>query len=170
MKMMILLCSLIPSLGFALSCERAERMGEFMSMNGEKFMEAYKKHKSAGNKDELRVVVDDVNQARKMAYLFPALKDMGFPSVGGKGWEPFKVTMDKSSLKGMQSGWQMKNANGDIARVRLDFDPNKGGHYNIEVFKKGPQGKEPYKLSIEFNCNGKPCTGDQIKKMAKNFN
>lgn len=59
------------------------------------------------------------------------------------------VTMDKSSLKGMRSGWQMKNANGDIARVRLDFDPNKGGHYNIEVFKKGPKEKSP----INFQSN-----------------
>lgn len=170
MKKLLILILLTPVLSYSMSCDRAEKMGEYMSMNGNKFMDAYKKHKLAGNTDELRVVVDDVNQARKMAYRFPALEDMGFSSVGGKGWEPFMVTMDKSSLKGMRSGWQMKNANGDIARVRLDFDPNKGGHYNIEVFKKGPKGKEPYKLSIEFNCNGKPCTGDQIKKMAQGFN
>ncbi|GEM_PF-1608525 len=169
MKILLLISLFFPSLSFALSCERAEKMGEYLSMNGTKFMEAYKKHKLTGNADELRVAVGDVNQARKMAYNFPALKDLGFPPIG-KNWEPFVVKMEKSSLKDMRSGWKYKNAEGEIAIVRLDYDPVKGAHYNIDVMKKTPKGKESFKLSIEFDCNGKPCTGNQVKELAKKMN
>ena len=169
MKIFILLSILISAQAFALTCEKAEKMGEYLTMNGAKFMDAYKKHKLAGHTDELRVAVGDVNQARKMAYKFPALEDMGFPPVG-KNWEPFIVKMEKSSLKDMRSGWRYKKPNGDIATVRMDYDPVKGAHYNIDVMKKNPTGKESYKLSIEFDCNGKPCTGDQVKKLAQSMN
>lgn len=165
----ILIMLLIPHLAFALSCDRVEKISEYVSMNGKKFMDAYKKHKLAGNADELRVAVGDVNQARKLAYNFPALKDMGFPAIG-KSWEPFVVKMERSSLKGLRSGWKHINEAGDIAIVRLDYDPIKGAHYNIDITKKTMKGKEPYKLSIEFDCNGLPCTGDQVKKLAQNFN
>lgn len=169
MKILLMVMLLLPSIVFSLSCEKAEKMAEYLSMNGHQFMDAVKKNKIAGHTDELRVAVDDVNQARKMAYKFPPLEDMGFPPVG-KNWEPFIVTMDKSSLKGLRSGYKYKNANGDIAVIRLDYDPVKGGHYNIDVMKRTSKGKESYKLSIEFDCNGKKCTSDEIKKMAKNFN
>ncbi len=181
MKLLLIGLILIPSLSYALSCKQAEELGEYMSMNGRGFIEKYKAHKikieelkkkdpKAKIKDsELTLALDDVNQARRTAYNLPALKDLGFPPVG-KNWEPFVVKMESSSLKELRSGWQFKTANGDVARVRLDYDPVKGGHYNVEVFKKGASGKEPAKLAITFNCNGKPCTGDQIKKMAKGFN
>jgi hypothetical protein len=181
MKKIIFLFLFVPSLSFALSCEKAEKLGEYMSMNGKGFIEKYKAHKIKIQEEkkkfpnkkikdsELTLELDDVNQARKAAYNLPALQDLGFPPVG-KNWEPFVVKMESSSLKDLRSGWQYRNANGDVARVRLDFDPEKGGHYNIEVFKKGSNGKEPAKLAVTFNCNGKPCTGDQVKKMAKGFN
>jgi len=169
MKYLITLLCLFPVYSFALSCEKAEKMGEFLNMNGQKFMEASKKHKQAGNLGELSVSVGDVNQARKMAYKFPALQDLGFPPVT-KSWEPFIVKMEKSSLKGMRSGWKHTNANGDIAIIRLDFDPIKGGHYNIDVTKKTPTGKQSYKLAIEFDCNGKPCTSEQVVKLAQGMN
>lgn len=78
MKKLLILILLTPVLSYSMSCDRAEKMGEYMSMNGNKFMDAYKKHKLAGNTDELRVVVDDVNQARKMAHKFPASKTWDF--------------------------------------------------------------------------------------------
>jgi hypothetical protein len=169
MKHLLILLVLLPTQSFALNCEKAEKMGEFLNMNGKSFMEASKNHKLAGNAGELSVSVGDVNQARKMAYKFPALEDLGFPPID-KNWQPFIVKIDKSSLKGMRSGWQYKNANGDIAVIRLDYDPIKGGHYNIDVMKKTPKGKESYKLAIEFDCNGKPCSADQVVKLAKGMN
>ncbi len=169
MKQLLILFALFPITSFALNCEKAEKMGEFLNMNGKSFMEASKNHKLSGHAGELSLSAQDVNQARKMAYKFPALEDLGFPPIN-KTWEPFIVTMDKSSLKGMRSGWKYKNANGDIAIIRLDYDPIKGGHYNIEVMKKNPKGKESYKLAIEFDCNGKPCSSDQVVKLAKGMN
>jgi hypothetical protein len=169
MKYFLMTFVFIPLSSFALDCNKAEKMGEFLHMNGEAFMNASKKHKQAGNLTELSVSVGDVNQARKMAYKFPALQDLGFPPIN-KNWDPFIVKMDKSSLKGMRSGWQYKNANGDIAVIRLDYDPVKGGHYNIDVMKKTPKGKESYKLAIEFDCGGKPCTSAEVVKLAKGMN
>ena len=114
MKYFFMFLIFVPMTSFALDCNKAEKMGEFLHMNGEAFMDASKKHKLAGHADELRVSAGDVNQARKMAYKFPALQDLGFPPVT-KSWDTFIVKMDKSSLKGMRSGWKYKNANGDIA-------------------------------------------------------
>ncbi|MBA2403727.1 MAG: hypothetical protein H0V66_03065 [Bdellovibrionales bacterium] len=168
MKFLVIFLILTPLQSFAMDCAKAEKMGDFLNMNGKSFMEASKTHKLT-HKTELSVNVGDVNQARKMAYKFPALEDLGFPPVN-KNWDPFIVKMDKSSLKGMRSGWQYKNANGDIAIIRLDYDPIKGGHYNIDVMKKTPKGKESYKLAIEFDCNGRPCTSEQVVKLAKGMN
>ncbi len=168
MKNLVIFLTLVPFQSFAMDCAKAEKMGDLLNMNGKSFMEASKNHKLT-HKTELSVNVGDANQARKMAYKFPALEDLGFPPVN-KNWDPFIVKMDKSSLKGMRSGWQYKNANGDIAIIRLDYDPVKGGHYNIDVMKKTPKGKESYKLAIEFDCNGRPCTSEQVVKLAKGMN
>lgn len=169
MKYILITLFIFPYISFGLSCDRAEKVADYLSMDGKKFMEAYRNHKAAGNKDELRVAIGDVSQARKMAYTFPPLKDLGFPPIG-KNWEPFVVSMEKSSLYGMKSGRKFTNVNGDIATIRVDYDPVKGGHYNIEVMKRTHKGKESFKLSIEFDCAGKPCTPDQIKSIAKKIN
>lgn len=167
-KIFFILTLLYSYSSWSLSCEKIQKLGEYLNMSADQFMDAYKKHKLAGHKDELRELVGDVNKARKVAYNFPALKDFGFPPVG-KNWEPFVVKMEKSSLYGKRSGWKFTKPNGDVAVVRLDYDPVKGGHYNIEVMKRS-SGKESFKISFEFDCNGKQCTPEQIQKLAQKLN
>ncbi len=151
---------------WALSCKSIQQIGEYLDMTGDQFKSAYRAHKASGKTDELRKFVGDVNVARKISYDFPPLKDLGFPPVGKSGWEPFIVKMEKSSLYGKQSGWKYKTPKGDTAIIRMDYDPVKGGHYNIEVMERAT-GKESFKVSFEFDCNGKVCSPEQVVKLAE---
>lgn len=169
MKKSILLLLLLSNYAQALTCKQAEDMAEYLRMDAAAFKKKYRDHKLAGHKDEPSIKLDDVNQARKVAYKLPALEDFGFTPVNSKDWKPLTVRMESSSLYGMKSGRTMTNAKGEIATIRIDYDPEKGAHYNISVMTKSGKGKESFKAAIKFDCNGRPCTKEEVVKLAKSL-
>jgi hypothetical protein len=114
------------------------------------------------NKKELDLAVGDVNQAKVLAYRFPAFEDLGFGKPGNAGWTRIEGKLERSGLHGKKVGWRIENEKG-IAEVRIDWDPKIGAHYNLEM----SEGKTRHKLAIAFECGGKPCTEAQVIKMAE---
>jgi len=117
-------------------------------------------------KREAHIDLHDINQAKTVAYRFPAFEELGFGKPGGQGWKPYSGRLEKSALYGKKIGWEVKNDNG-YARLRLDWDPEKGAHYNIEITEKKFGKSETHKLAVSFKCGERPCTQDQVVKMAE---
>lgn len=143
---------------YAKSCREYEKVAEYL--NTQKFIKASRDHKAL--KREPNLNVGDVNQARVLAYRFPAFEELGFGAPGSKGWEVYKGRLEKSGLYDKKIGWKIKNDKG-FARLRLDWDPDKGAHYNIEITQKN----ETHKLAISFLCGNQKCTEAQVLKMAE---
>jgi hypothetical protein len=151
-------------IAFGRSCKEFEKVADYL--NTQKFIKASRDHRVL--KVEAQLNVDDLNQARTLAYRFPAFKDLGFGIPGGEGWKVYEGRMERSVLNGKKVGWEIKNENGH-ARIRLDWDPQKGAHYNLEITEKKAGKSETHKLAINFLCQGQKCSEDQIKKMAENL-
>jgi hypothetical protein len=84
-------------------------------------------------------------------------------SAPGSEWIPFKSNLSKSKFYGKYVGFEKKLKNGNYARYRLDWDPNKKAHYNAEMTVIDEMGKtKNIKFATKFKCNGVPCTEDQI--------
>ena len=149
---------------FGRSCKEFEKVADYL--NTQKFIKASRDHRVL--KVEAQLNVDDLNQARTLAYRFPAFKDLGFGNPGGDGWKVYEGRMERSVLNGKKVGWEIKNENGH-ARIRLDWDPQKGAHYNLEITEKKAGKSETHKLAINFLCQGQKCSEDQVKKMAENL-
>jgi hypothetical protein len=118
-------------------CDYLENAADMLDTK--KVLKAYKI-----NDAEPVVKLLDSNMARSYVYKHPVLKDLGFdsPSVNQlSGWKPYKSRLEKSSFFDKRIGWQKKLDDGSSARVRLDWDPESGGHYNIEVFKAKIDGR-----------------------------
>lgn len=141
-------------------------------LDTEHFIQASRTHQKTAEANnvkstELDITLGDVNLARKYAYEFPALRDLGFGEIGThNGWTPqlgkFK------GFKGKQTGWTKKNPDtGDTATVRIDWDGDKGGHYNIQVTRKNPP--ETYKLAVKFKCKGQTCAEEEVLSILKNI-
>jgi hypothetical protein len=113
---------------------------------------------------ELTLDVGDIGQAKTLAMRFPAFEDLGYGLPGGKGWQLRPVTMESSVLKGKNVVWQTGDGKNGHAIARLDWDPVKGGHYNIEMMDKD---KVTHQLAIKFLCNGSPCTKEEVLKIAE---
>lgn len=143
-------------------CREMQKVGEFLNTN--KFINASREARK--DKHEAHLDLEDVNQAKMLAYRFPAFEDLGFGRPGGPDWHFYESRHPHSVLNGKKVGWEVKNGNGH-ARVRLDWDPEKGGHYNIEITEKKANRHETHKLAISFLCGGKKCTEHQIEKMAE---
>lgn len=150
--------------GWALgrSCREFEKVADYL--NTQKFIKASRDHRSL--KVEPHLNVEDLNQARTLAYRFPAFKDLGFGNPGGEGWKVYQGRMERSVLNGKKVGWEIKNENGH-ARIRLDWDPQKGAHYNIEITEKNAGKSETHKLAVNFLCQGRKCTEEDVKRMAE---
>lgn len=112
---------------------------------------------------EQTLQLGDMNQARNYALRFPAIRELGFPEVSQSTWTPhIKRAVGGSPAGGMRDGWKI-NHNGRYAVIRLDYDPTKGMHYNIEL--EDARGLT-HKLAVEFNCNNRPCTqADYLRAM-----
>jgi hypothetical protein len=109
----------------------------------------------------------DINQARSFTMNFPAIRDLGFPPISAAEWSPhLKRAVGGSKAGGLRDGWKI-NHHGRYAVVRLDFDPVKGMHYNIEL---QDQMKRTHKLSVQFNCNNRPCTESDYLKTMRDLN
>lgn len=108
------------------------------------------------------VVFETIEQARFYALNHPAFRlyEFGFiEATQNSGWSKFTVTMEKSSFYGKVAGWEKKLPDGRFARYRLDWDPEIGGHINLEFifFNQNKQLKK-VKLAVGFNCADRPCT------------
>jgi hypothetical protein len=168
MRALILFFSFI-TVAFA-DCRNFQRAEELLDTK--KFVSASNDHiarnaertgKGLPPEAELRLQVGDINQARSYTMNFPAIRDLGFPPLNANTWRPHvKRSVGGSQAGGMRDGW-MINHNGQYGIVRLDYDPHKGMHYNIEL--EDARGKT-HKLSVEFNCGNRPCTeADYLRTM-----
>ncbi len=105
-------------------------------------------------------------QARNLAFKLP--EGMGFSFGDYTKAEPFYSRM----LQGKRAGWKMSNEKGEVAVVRLDYDPNKGAHFNIEIHNVADangNSKSSYKVAIPFKCGGKVCSEAQLHQYLKQF-
>ncbi len=149
------------------SFQRAEELLDtrrFVSASGDHIARnAGRRARGLPPESELRLQVGDISQARSYSMNFPAIRDLGFPPLNANTWRPHtKRAVGGSRAGGMRDGWEI-NHNGQFGRVRLDYDQNKGMHYNIEL--EDARGKT-HKLSVEFKCNNRPCTeADYLKTM-----
>jgi hypothetical protein len=160
MRALILLLISFPVFGKCLDYDKLADV-----LNTKKFVKISREARDL--KKEAHIELSDINQAKTIAYRFPAFEEMGFGKAGGEGWKPYSGRLEKSALYGKKIGWEVKNDKG-YARLRLDWDPQKGGHYNIEITEKTQFGKsETHKLAVGFQCANKPCTQEQVLKMAE---
>jgi hypothetical protein len=159
--LILLLLTFLSISAYAKNCKEYERVAEYLDT--EKFVEASRHHRKTPT-GEIHLDLDDVNQARSLTYKFPAFEDLGFGKPGGRGWKSYTSRHPHSALQGKKIGWEIKNEHGH-ARIRMDWDPVKGGHYNIEITEKNPMRHETHKLAISFLCGGQKCTEQQVLKM-----
>lgn len=162
MRALILIIAFIfTSTAWALPCREFENVAEYLSTK--KFIAATREHRHLKREPEIKV--SDVNQAKSIAFRFPAFEELGFGKVAGEGWKPYMGRLEKSSLNGKQVGWEISNDKGH-ARLRLDWDPDKGAHYNIEITRrKVGEASETHKLAIKFDCGPTPCSERQLSQM-----
>lgn len=166
MRSLITLSLLVFSFNIqARTCATYDKLADFL--NTKKFIKISKEQRVL--KKEALLELGDINQARSIAYKFPAFKELGFGNPGGTGWTPYVGRLEKSSSYGKKVGWNIKNDNGH-ARVRLDWDKEKGAHYNIEITQKVNGKSETHKLAISFLCEGKPCSEKQYIKFTEKIN
>lgn len=147
-------------------CEYFEKTAHFMEYK--KVNELYKANKARGLSEPV-AKVNTIEEARNFVYKNPMTKELGFGDIsGGNGWEKFTVNMERSTLYGKRTGWEKKLANNDYMKIRLDYDPAKGAHYNVDMRITGANGKrETVKYAVAFDCAGKPCTEKEVLKMAE---
>ena len=158
--MMIFLISLSVQ---AAGCKNYSQLAEYL--NTKKFIQASRDHRKLHGR-ELTIELADINQARSVAYRFPAFEELGFGAPGGAKWAPYPSRHPHSVFHGKNVGWEIHNEKGH-ARVRVDWDPDKGAHYNIEIHEKGKT--DTHKMAISFKCGDKPCTQEQALKMVEKW-
>lgn len=156
---------LIPCLAYPLTrrCPDYQRASELMSTRT--FREQSRALQASTGQREIRLSFNDVNQAREYAYNFPALREWGFIGDQRTLASPYISRLESSSLHQRPVGRTFRKENGDVAVVRLDWDPDKGAHYNINITRHTPQGRENYRLAISFDCGPAPCTEAQTLRM-----
>jgi hypothetical protein len=157
----------ISNFTFALDpCEYFEKTAQFM--DHKKVSELYRANKLKGLSEPI-AKVKTLEEARNFVYKNPMIKELGFGDVSaGNGWEKFTVNMERSILYGKRTGWEKKLPNNDYMKIRLDYDPVKGAHYNVDMRIAGANGKrETIKYAVAFDCAGKPCTEKDVLKMAE---
>ena len=157
----LIVVSLMTFLASAQNCKQYERAAALLDTRN--FLRESQLQRAKGAEAILQL--SDVNQARSLAYRFPAFEDLGFGKPGGQGWTRYEGRLAKSKLNEKKIGWEIRNEHGH-ARVRLDWDPDKGAHYNIEISSLDADGRrETNKLAVEFLCQGRKCTQDQVVRM-----
>lgn len=144
------------------NCQQYDNVADYL--NTQKFIKVSRDHRSL--KREPHLNLGDINQAKTLAYRFPAFNDLGFGLPGSSGWTSYIGRHPKSVLNGKRIGWEVRNSNGH-ARVRLDWDPEKGAHYNIEITDKRHGTNETHKLAVSFLCGNTKCTEQQVLRMAQ---
>lgn len=124
------------------------------------------------NLGEPEINFKTIEHARAYSLNHPSFLEHGFSVIGkGNGWEEYICTMNSSTFKDYQVGWQKKLTDGSYARYRLDWDPTKFGHINIEYTVPNGMGKmKTTKLSVGFLCNDVPCSEEEVLNLVKKLN
>jgi hypothetical protein len=122
---------------------------------------------AASGTREIRLRFTDASQASEFAYRLPALREWGFVGNNHATAVPHIASLERSSLYGIQTGRTFRNPEGDVATIRLDWDPEKGAHYNISITRHTERGRENHRLALEFQCGESPCTAQQVRVMAE---
>jgi hypothetical protein len=134
-------------------------------MNTRSFLRESREHRRLHGR-EPDLPLGDINQARAYSMRFPAFDELGFGQPGTTGWKRYACRMPKSVLNGKNCGFEISNERGH-ARVRLDYDPVKGAHYNIEITPRvNGASEQSAKLAVLFPCNGRKCSELEIGAMA----
>lgn len=142
-------------------CRGLEQAAEFLNTNS--FLA-----RSRREAREMDVSLADINQARSFAFRFPAFRDLGFGLPNAQDWRRYRGRLENSQLHGRDIGWEISNDSGH-ARVRLDWDPQRGGHYNIEISRMHNGRRENHRLAVNFQCNNHPCSSQEVTRMAENM-
>lgn len=152
---------------FFMASESFARCGDFTKaaelLTPDRFVQRSRESRALGV-GELSVNLQDVNQAKSLAFKFPAFQQMGF-GLPGREWQPYNSRMQRSAMFGRRVGWETRSADGGHARVRLDWDPQKGAHYNIEISKTVNGRSETHKLAVGFQCQNRPCSERDVVQM-----
>ncbi len=159
---------LIPALSFGYSCKSLDQAAKFLNVKS--WMNESREFRLA-NKSEPIIELASKESATNYAYRFPALDQLGFGKPNALQWTKVIGRMERSPLKGKVIGWERKLEDGSWARIRLDYAPKAGAHYNIEVrLPSGGNKFESFGLSIRFTCGESACTEADILKMAQKLN
>jgi hypothetical protein len=142
-------------------CRGLERAMEFLNTN--RFLQ---RSREVGR--ELMLPLADISQARSFAFRFPAFRELGFGSPNANTWRRYQGRLAASDLHGHNVGWEISNGQGH-ARVRLDWDEHKGGHYNIEIRRLHNGRNETHRLAVQFQCNNHPCSRQDINRLAQSM-
>lgn len=142
-------------------CRGLEKAMEFLNTN--RFLQ-----RSRTERRELDIPLADISQARSFAFRFPAFRDLGFDLPNAHTWRRYQGRLEASDLHGKNVGWEISNAQGH-ARVRLDWDENKGGHYNIEIRRLHNGRNETHRLAVKFQCNNHPCSRHEVNRLAESM-
>lgn len=151
-----------------------DRIREWNAENERLIEEARRRgdpHPQRASRGEMTLQVDDANTARDLAYQLEIFRDIrvgtpGRPAARGQGWENFIGDLEASALNGRLVGLERKLPDGTSARIRLDWDPQRGGHYNIDIRAPNGNGKmEDLNLAIGFRCGGRPCSEQEVFRL-----
>lgn len=168
-RLKIFLGLLVYSSALGNPCERlldpAKRL-----LDPEAWIEKCRVYKIAKKGDPF-VELPSKEAATRYAYQFPALEKYGFGKVNKLDWTRVTGRMETSKLYGKFIGWERKLEDGAWARVRIDYAPSDGAHYNIEMRVLDDNGRyQSYNLSVHFECGGYACTEDQVIRMVERMN
>lgn len=131
------------------------------------FMKEVRERKMKGL-SEPEIELPSVESARNYVLNFPSFEKFGFGKFSpAKGWKKYRGHLKGSKGYDKFVGWSKKLPNGNFARFRVDFDPVKGGHYNIEfkIKNKKNHTSETLKVAVDFKCKGHKCTEEEFEKI-----
>jgi hypothetical protein len=164
---LIVMILILPAYSLTRKCPDYDRAAELM--NTRNFVKASNDTRKTTGLKELNIKFQDINQAREYAFNFPALKEWGFMSSGITA-APYIGRLKSSAFHGKQTGWKFEKPNGDSAVIRLDWDPQKGAHYNISFTRHTPNGRESHRLALNFDCGARSCSEAEVLRMLDRIN
>lgn len=139
-------------------------------LNPKVWIERYRES-HAKSKREPVVEFDSYEHARNYVFNFKPLESLGFTLPNSNEWKRYFSRLPASKAAGKVTGWEQTLQNGSHARIRLDYSPELGTHYNIEVRHLKPNGGfEHVKLAVPFKCGNQACGEQEYQKIIERMN
>jgi PHD/YefM family antitoxin component YafN of YafNO toxin-antitoxin module len=114
---------------------------------------------------EVTVYRDSPEETRRFVYDLPVYQNLGL-GTPPNGWQRIEGSLENTAFFRRPTGYR-RMINGREARIRVDWDPTKGAHYNIELPGVDANGRAvTHKLAVGFRCGGRPCTEAEVFDMA----